>query len=125
MKLLRLLQIDFSNTSKRSGSRDHWVRVGMAIHSVLPNDMGLHLWSSWSSEDPDYAEEWENGNPCKDVFYSFKSKSSGIGLGTLIWLADREDPERRRFTETVKRLLKKQNHASYKKQDYPYQSLRI
>ena len=42
----------------------------------------------------DYAEEWENGNPCKDVFYSFKSKSSGIGLGTLIWLADREDPER-------------------------------
>ena len=70
---------------KGTGSRDHWVRVGMAIHSVLPNDMGLHLWSSWSSEDPDYAEEWENGNPCKDVFYSFKSKSSGIGLGTLIW----------------------------------------
>ena len=48
---------------KGTGSRDHWVRVGMAIHSVLPNDLGLHLWSSWSSEDPDYAEEWENGNP--------------------------------------------------------------
>ena len=38
-------------------------------------------------------------------FYSFKSKSSGIGLGTLIWLADREDPERRRFTETVKKIV--------------------
>ena len=47
---------------KGTGSRDHWVRVGMAIHSVLPNDMGLHLWASWSSEDPDYAKEWEQGN---------------------------------------------------------------
>ena len=90
---------------KGTGSRDHWVRVGMAIHSVLPNDMGLHLWASWSSEDPDYAKEWEQGNPCKEVFYSFKSKSSGIGLGTLIWLADREDPERKRFTETVKKIV--------------------
>ena len=23
------------------GSRDHWVKVGMAIHSALPNDLGL------------------------------------------------------------------------------------
>ena len=90
---------------KGAGSRDHWVRVGMAIHSVLPNDMGLHLWSQWSSEDPDYSEEWEEGNPCTEVFYSFKSKSSGIGLGTLIWLADREDPDRKRFTETVKKIV--------------------
>ena len=26
------------------GSREHWVRVGMAIHSSLPNDLGLSLW---------------------------------------------------------------------------------
>ena len=37
-----------------AGNRDHWVKVGMAIHSVLPNDLGLTLWSAgqprmWSS----------------------------------------------------------------------------
>ena len=24
-------------------TRDHWVKIGMAIHSALPTDMGLHL----------------------------------------------------------------------------------
>jgi hypothetical protein len=37
-----------------AGSRDQWVKVGMAIHSELPTDLGLTLWSAWSAEDPEY-----------------------------------------------------------------------
>ena len=85
------------------GTRDHWVKIGMAIHSALPTDMGLHLWASWSCEDPDYASEWVDGNPCEEVWYSFKG--NGVGLGTLIWLADREDPHRKRFSEDTKRIV--------------------
>ena len=33
-----------------AGNRDHWVKVGMAIHSVLPNDLGLTLWSNLVSQ---------------------------------------------------------------------------
>ena len=29
--------------NRGAGNRDHWVKVGMAIHSVLPNDLGLTL----------------------------------------------------------------------------------
>ncbi len=90
------------------GSREHWVRVGMAIHSALPNEMGLALWSHWSSLDPDFAEEWEdaddNHTPCTVAWYSFKQ--SGIGLGTLIWLADREDPERHRFSKENAEIIR-------------------
>jgi len=87
------------------GSRDHWVKVGMAIHSALPNDHGLVLWSAWSAEDADFASEWaDNENPCEDPWYSFKG--SGVGLGTLIWMADRADPERHRFSEDTKKIVK-------------------
>ena len=48
---------------KGAGSRDHWVRIGMAINSALPNEMGFMLWSAWSAEDPDYASEWEDDQP--------------------------------------------------------------
>ena len=90
--------------NKGKGSRDQWVKIGMAINSALPTEAGMMLWSAWSSEDPDYASEWEDGNPCEETWYSFKS--GGVGLGTLIWLADREDPERHRFSETVAQIVK-------------------
>ena len=66
----------------------------MAINSAMPNERGLMLWSAWSAEDADYAADWsEDINPCEEPWYSFKS--GGIGFGTLIWLADREDEDRR------------------------------
>ena len=37
--------------TKGAGSREHWLHVGMAIHSELPNDVGLELWSVWSKND--------------------------------------------------------------------------
>ena len=91
-----------------AGSREQWIQVGMAINSALPNDMGLALWSSWSAQDPDYSNEWneadDHHNPCTEPWYSFKG--SGVGLGTLIWLADREDPKRTRFPEDIAKIVK-------------------
>ena len=89
---------------KGAGSRDHWVRVGMAVNSALPNEMGFMLWSACSAEDPDYASEWEDTNPCADVWNTFKG--NGVGIGTLIHLADREDPKRLRFSDSLAKVVK-------------------
>ena len=81
--------------NRGAGNRDHWVKVGMAIHSVLPNDLGLELWSAWSAKDVEFAEEWSRGNPCEQPWNSFKP--GRIGLGSLIYMADRVDPKRTRM----------------------------
>ena len=39
-----------------AGNLDHWIKVGMAIHSVLPHELGLALWSTWSAKDVEFAE---------------------------------------------------------------------
>ena len=44
--------------NKGKGSRDHWVKIGMAINSALPTKAGMMLWSSWSADDPDFKDEW-------------------------------------------------------------------
>ena len=49
------------------GQREHWFKIGCAINSVLPNDVGLELWSNWSRQDADFAHEWERSNPCEPV----------------------------------------------------------
>lgn len=76
----------------------------MAVNSALPNEMGFMLWSAWSAEDPDYAGEWEDANPCADVWNTFKG--NGVGIGTLIHLADREDPKRLRFSDSLAKVVK-------------------
>ena len=38
--------------NKGRNERDHWIRIGMAIHSVLPDERGLKLWEDWSRKDP-------------------------------------------------------------------------
>lgn len=88
---------------KGVGSNEEWVKIGMAIHSVLPNDLGLTLWSAWSAKDPEFADEWKKGNPCQGRWESFKA--GGISLGTLIWLADRVDPKRARFSASSKAIV--------------------
>ncbi len=90
--------------NRGSGQREHWVKIGMAIHSVLPNEKGLELWSDWSRKDAEFADEWEKGNPCEHTWKSFKP--GAVGLGSLIWQADRADPKRTRFTDPrIKQIL--------------------
>jgi hypothetical protein len=96
---------------KGVGSNQHWVKVGMAIHSVLPADTGLVLWSEWSAKDPEFADEWKEGNPCEKRWDSFKP--GGIGLGTLIWMADQVDPKRARFSKSSKSIIETAEERSF------------
>jgi hypothetical protein len=87
-----------------AGSRDQWVKVGMAIHSELPTDLGLTLWSAWSAEDPEYSDEWSGGtNPCEEVWKSFKRGS--VSLGTLFWMADQQMPGRLWLSEDLRKVV--------------------
>ena len=85
------------------GSRDHWIKVGMAIHSELPTDLGLALWSAWSADDPEFADDWTDGNPCEDAWKSFKKGS--VSLGTLFWLADQQLPGRLWLSEDLRKVV--------------------
>jgi len=86
-----------------AGSRDHWVKVGMAIHSELPTDLGLTLWSAWSAEDPEYADEWSGSNPCQEVWKSFRK--GPVSLGSLFWMADQQMPGRLWLPEDLRKVV--------------------
>ena len=86
-----------------AGSRDHWVKVGMAIHSELPNDLGLTLWAAWSAEDPEYSDEWASSNPCEEVWKSFRK--GPVSLGTLFWMADQQMPGRLWLSEDLRKVV--------------------
>ena len=80
------------------GSEDQWWRIGAMINSELPGADGLKLWTEWSQRDDEYAEDWENNNdPCASRWDSGFGKSGGLGLGSLIKLADHYDPDRNRY----------------------------
>jgi len=86
-----------------AGSRDHWVKVGMAIHSELPNDLGLTLWSAWSAEDPEFSQDWQEGNPCDAAWKSFRK--GPVSLGTLFWMADQQMPGRLWLAEDLRKVV--------------------
>jgi len=86
-----------------AGSRDHWVKVGMAIHSELPTDLGLTLWSAWSADDPEYSDEWASSNPCDEVWKSFKK--GPVTLGSLFWMADQQMPGRLWLAEDLRKVV--------------------
>jgi len=86
-----------------AGSRDHWIKVGMAIHSELPNERGLMLWSAWSADDPEFADEWSGSNPCEEVWKSFKK--GPVTLGSLFWMADQHLPGRLWLSEDLRKVV--------------------
>jgi len=86
-----------------AGSRDHWVKVGMAIHSELPTDLGLTLWSAWSAEDPEFSQDWSEGNPCEQVWQSFRK--GPVSLGSLCWMADQQMPARLWLSEDLRKVV--------------------
>ena len=86
-----------------AGSRDHWIKVGMAIHSELNNDKGLELWSTWSASDPEFADDWAGSNPCAEVWGSFKP--GAVTLGTLFWMADQQLPGRLWLSEDLRKVV--------------------
>jgi hypothetical protein len=75
----------------------------MAIHSELPTDLGLTLWAAWSAEDPEFSQEWADGNPCEEVWKSFRK--GPVSLGTLFWMADQQMPGRMWLAEDLRKVV--------------------
>ena len=87
-------------------SRQEWVEIGFMVHDELPCELGLQAFTEWSRRDPHYADEWEAvdagraPDPCAAFWKSIKpNKEGGIGLGSLIRMADFHDPKRARFPQ--------------------------
>jgi len=69
-----------------AGDYEIWTRIGMAIHSKMPDGRGLALWDTWSRSCP---EKYDERQPPKK-WASFKSaRPGGVTLGTLFELAKR------------------------------------
>lgn len=86
--------------------RKFWLMVGMAIHHRLPGEAGLALWREWSRRDADYEEEWASGVAERylvEQWATFRREGGYSGRavtpGTLFWLAEQNDPQRKRFPE--------------------------
>jgi hypothetical protein len=69
---------------------DTWLNVGMALHSVDPGL--LHDWTEWSKTSPKFDEE-----VCLSKWLSFKG--TGVSIGTLHFLAERNGYRYRRPQE--------------------------
>ena len=88
------------------GSNDFWWSIGAMIHSADLGEEGLELWRDWSKKDEEFAELWEPGahDHCAERWEAGFS-GEGLGIGTLIHLADKNDPERERFDSNLKRIV--------------------
>ena len=80
------------------GSNDFWWSIGAMIHSADLGEEGLELWRDWSKKDEEFAELWEPGahDHCAERWEAGFS-GEGLGMGSLIRLADENDPNRERF----------------------------
>jgi len=87
---------------------DYWWEIGAMINNELPDEDGLALWREWSKNDPDYAYAWDNGkDPCAARWYaSWRNDGTTLNMGSLIRLADKKDPIRKRLEENgLKKLV--------------------
>ena len=85
----------------------------MAIHSALANDHGLVTCGPLGPVKILIT-------PPNGLITRTRAKKSGTpskamesGLGTLIWMADREDPERHRFSEDTKKIVQGRGSQSH------------
>ncbi len=61
--------------------RDEWARIGMAIKSEFPDEIGFDLFFYWSQPADNF-----NAKACRDAWKSFKA-GGAVTIGTLIHLA--------------------------------------
>jgi putative DNA primase/helicase len=69
------------NASDFDGDYDGWLKIGMAIHSALPDDAGKALWDDWSQGGSSYDKA-----AIESSWKSFKPNGD-ITLGTLFYMA--------------------------------------
>lgn len=82
------------------GSYFDWVRLGMAVHSELPNQRGLDLWIDFSQKDSSYDDAEAS---CTEKWKTFKADGK-LSFGTLSYAADAHDPDQLRFTAKSKEI---------------------
>jgi P4 family phage/plasmid primase-like protien len=69
-----------------AGDYDTWCKIGMAIHSEMPDGHGLALWEAWSRSAP---EKYNEGQTARK-WAGFKTdRPGGVTLGTLFVYAKR------------------------------------
>jgi hypothetical protein len=90
-----------------------WVKLGMAVHSELPNERGLKLWIDFSEKDSSYDDAEES---CTAKWATFKADGK-LSFGTLSYAADAHDPDQLRFTAKSREIfeeLKAQRVIEYR-----------
>lgn len=109
------------------GSEDQWWRIGAMINSELPNEEGLNLWREWSQRDDEYADDWANNDPCTDRWEAGFKSGGGLGLGSLVQLADHYDPDRNRFVsdQAAKQIIDEINQmaVSFRQSVLPFEQV--
>lgn len=70
-------------TNDRASNYDHWLKVGMGIHSAFPNEEGLDLFIEFSRRTT-YGNFDER--VCRDKWLSFNS-DGGVTVGSVIMMA--------------------------------------
>ena len=78
-----------------------WVKLGMAVHSELPNQRGLDLWIDFSQKDNNYDDAEES---CTTKWATFKADGK-LSFGTLSYAADSHDPDQLRFTAKSREIF--------------------
>ena len=86
---------------KGPNQEHYWWEIGAMINNELPGIEGLELWTEWSKRDPDYEHCWEEGeDPCAARWYAtWRNDGARYNMSHLIELADKVDPERKRFKQ--------------------------
>jgi hypothetical protein len=75
-----------------------WAQIGMMVNAHVPEDEGLEAWSAWSRSDEFYADEWSHSDPCAARWAAgFNGGRNRLDIGSLIFTADKYDPERKRI----------------------------
>ncbi|WP_185634275.1 phage/plasmid primase, P4 family [Burkholderia contaminans] len=67
--------------------RPIWLAVGMALHSLMPNDQGKVLWDDWSKKSTGKFDQTEQDR----AWRNFKARG-GVTKGTLFYYAKRFSP---------------------------------
>ena len=87
------------------GSYEMWWRIGMAIHSELPDETGFDMWKMWSLKDPHFDDDWESGKGMPHQKWASFKPDGNITFGTLSYIANQYDPEQTRFSDESKKIL--------------------
>jgi hypothetical protein len=82
------------------GSYFDWIKLGMAVHSELPDEDGLKLWTEFSNKDEAYDDA---ESACADKWKTFVFDGK-VSFGTLSYHADSWDPQRTRFCEASQEI---------------------